>query len=409
MEQNFNKKIGKKLFVKIFAYSNSINIFSFLFVILLSRYLTKNDFSLITSLTSFGMGAAYLLSFFVPLLSNIISKNNKIDLRSFYTNSLFIFIFFFIILTFITYQCKDYFFEFYKFDNIKILIIFVTIVILNIFLYLQLGILNGLLEFKFHTRVQALQQVLRVILIIIFFTYFYKISLAIGATLISLFLTVIIFHFKIINSNLFAQTPKKKYLMNKLFNKERIIKSILFSLLVSFLIYHDISLSRYVLDYNKSSEFNIYSSLSKINYYLMIGIIHTLIPLNNIKNNELNKIFNKKAILITLAFFLMPNIFYFFYSDQFINIIFGYNVSNSHVYLLKINLSSLFFTLSIILLNYNYDKLSYKFYLCIFILIFIYLINLIFQDNLNIFINYILLFNIFLLLIMIFKKLKFND
>ena len=66
-----------KSIFKILGYSNLGNFFSFIYLILITRYLSQNDFSLITSITNLAVGSAYIFSFIVPIISYEISKNNK--------------------------------------------------------------------------------------------------------------------------------------------------------------------------------------------------------------------------------------------------------------------------------------------------------------------------------------------
>ena len=393
-----------KLILKILSYSNFGNLFSFLYLIFISNYLLSNDFSLITSITTLAIGIAYIFSFFVPVISNIVSKCKNNNIWGFYINlikKLFYLFFISFLLIFLT---KEFFYIFFKFQDLKILFFFLIIIFSNIFLYVQIGLLSGISLFKFQSKIISIQQFLRLILMIILLFFLYNNLFPLIATTISMIVTTIIFHKKILQyfkKNKYLQKTKNQ----KIFNSIQILNAIIITIISAILIYSDIVISRYVFDYNISSEFNIMSSLSKINYYFLFALIPTIIPIMNLTKNfkDKNK-YIKKIFIILFSTLCITNLIYYNFSEVIFNSIFNKNISNIQN-MIKINTSSIIYTGSIILLNIFYTTKNDKTLYFLLPLMIIYLYALFQQSNMFLFIDKILYLNILFFLVLLLKYL----
>lgn len=393
-----------KSILKILSYSNFGNLFSFLYLILISNYLVANDFSLITSITSLAIGIAYIFSFFVPAISNIVSKNKNKNIWGFYINSAKKLLNIFILSILFIFLTKEIFYVFFKFQNFKILLLFLIIIFSNIFLYIQIGLLSGLSLFKFQSKIISIQQFLRLILLIILFFFLYNNLFPLIATTVAMIITILIFHRKI-RRNLKIHKDLKKDKNKKIFNSTQIFKAIIITIISAVLIYSDIVISRYIFDYNISSEFNIMSSLSKINYYFLFALIPTIIPIINLTTNSKDKNrYVKKIFFILFTTLCITNLIYYSFSEVIFEGIFNISISNT-LNMIKINTSSIIYTGSIILLNFSYTAKHNKILYFSLPLMIIYLYTLSQQTNLDLFINVILYLNILLFLILFIRFL----
>lgn len=396
-----------KLIFKILSYSNLGNLFSFLYLIFISNYLITNDFSLITSITSLAIGIAYIFSFFVPALSNIISKSRKSNIWRFYINSIKNLLILFILSIIIIFLTKEIFYIFFKFQNLKILFLFLIIIFTNILLYIQIGLLSGLSLFKFQSKIIAIQQFLRLILIIILLFYIYNNLFPLIATIIAMIFTILVFHRKI-NQYFKKDKNLKKNKNQKIFNSTQILQAAIITITSAVLLYSDIVISRYIFNYNISSEFNIMSSLSKINYYFLFALIPTIIPIINLTKNSIDqKKYIKKIFIILFSTLCVTNLIYYSFSEFVFNNVFNINISNIFN-MIKINTSSIIYTGSIILLNFYYTARRNKTIYFSFPLMIIYLYILSQQTNLILFIDIILYLNamFFFMLLLKFFFLK---
>jgi hypothetical protein len=403
-----------KSILKILSYSNFGNLFSFLYLIFISNYLLTNDFSLITSITTLAIGIAYIFSFFVPVISNIVSKNKKKNIWGFYINSTKILFYLFILSFLFIFLTKEIFYIFFKFQDLKILFFFPIIIFSNILLYIQIGLLSGLSLFKFQSKIISIQQFLKLTLMIILLLFLYNNLFPLIATTISMIVTILIFHKKI-HQYLNKDKNLKKNKNQKILNSTQILKAIIITITSAVLIYSDIVISRYVFDYNISSEFNIMSSLSKINYYFLFALIPTIIPIINLTKNSKDKNkYIKKIFIILFSTLCITNLIYYNFSEVIFNSVFNMNISNIQN-MIKINTSSIIYTGSIILLYISYTARHNKTLYFLSLLMIIYLYILFQQTNMILFIDIILYLNILFFLVLLLKYLflkslvKFNQ
>ena len=399
---NFN------ILIKILSFSNIGNLLSLIYLIIISKYLLDNDFSLITSLTSLSVSISYIFSFYIAALSNKISKIKNCNYLKLYKTTLikifylFVFIFLFFVLA------KNQFYNFFKFNNFNLIILIFAITISNIIVYIQLGIISGISKFKFQSKIICLQQFFRVILLILFFSKNYESYYPLLSTLIGFAITIAIFHIYILKKNENKKNSRNDFkLVNINLNSDEIGKSIVLTFTCSILIYSDIIISRYIFDYSVSSQFNLMSSLSKVNYYFLSSVLITIIPfVNNSKTqNKKNSYFYKICILI-IALMIFTNLIYYFFSDFIFENIFEKNNKLSKINMIKINSTSILYTCSIIILNWFYSKWKLNFSLILIPILIIFLTILLNQQTVEQFINIFFFINI---LILIFFILKFNN
>ena len=103
------------LLFKILSYSNLGNILSFIYLILLTDYLNKNDFSLVTSLIGLATGIAFVFNFIIPIISNEISKKNNLNLKKIYFDLIYKSFYFCVFLLIFFLFINDFLFLYYKF------------------------------------------------------------------------------------------------------------------------------------------------------------------------------------------------------------------------------------------------------------------------------------------------------
>jgi len=393
-----------KSIFKILGYSNLGNFFSFIYLILITRYLSQNDFSLITSITNLAVGSAYIFSFIVPIISYEISKNNKKkNLKESYLSLLkinYIFFFFLIILFMLA---KDFFYLKFKFSNYFILILTPIIIFLNIIIYIQLGFLSGLKTFILQSKFYAVQHFIKISLVLMLSFFYYKNFYPLIATSISMLIFAFLAHVTILkycdkntNTNTISISLKD------------ISKSFLITTIGAIIIYADIIISRNAFDYENSSKFNVLSSLSKINYYFLGSLILTIIPLFN-QNIILKNKYFLRIFLIFFIFTICSNLFYYFFSNKLIGVLFKLNFDDITYLMIKINTASIFFTASIMILNYLYTQ---KYFIKIFYILISTILYLIILSNIKeikYYVNTILVFNFFLLILLICLTFKYKN
>jgi O-antigen/teichoic acid export membrane protein len=388
----------------ILGYSNLGNFFSFIYFITITRYLSKNDFSLITSITNLAVGAAYIFSFIVPIISYEISKNNKKkNLQKSYLSFLKInYIFFFFLIIFFI-LAKEFFFLKFKFSSYLILILTPIIIFLNILIYIQLGFLSGLKRFILQSKYYAIQHFIKIALILILSFFYYKNYYPLIATSISMLIFVFFAHVTILK-----YFDKNKNSNTISISLKNILKSFLITIIGAIIIYADIIISRNVFDYEASSKFNILSSLSKINYYFLSSLIFTIIPIFNQKSILKNKYFLKIS-LIFFIFIICSNLFYYLFSNQLISMLFKLNFNNISFLMVKLNTSSIFFTASLMILNYLYTQKYFKKIFLTLIFTIFYLSILFNIKDIKYYVDTILIFNFLLLIFLISLLFKYKN
>lgn len=388
----------------ILSYGNLANFLSFLFLILISRYLTVQDFSLVTSLTSGAIAVAYIFSYLVPYISNEISKKHEYSFYSDYKRIILNFLLVFFLIFCFCIFFKDYFYTYFKFNNIYIFSFFFIIIFLITITYLQLGFLNGLHHYKFQAKITFFQQLLRCLFLIILVQFHQSSLEAFISTILSLICFIIISNYKI-----FYSSKIKKKINNKLFLiSKNNHKSILLTLCSAILIYSDIFLSRYIFEPNISGQFNALSSLSKINYYFFAALIPIIIPYMNKEKNDEQNIYNffRSLLVIKVFFGLLTSVIYYNYSKEIVNLLFAEKYSNYSFLLIKLSLISIVYSLSIIIMNKIFKKASIIFFFIILLIIIIMLVFQLNSPNIIFYINISLIFNFIIFLAIIIFALK---
>jgi hypothetical protein len=134
----------------------------------------------------------------------------------------------------------------------------------------------------------------------------------------------------------------------------------------------------------------------------------TIIPIFNqniiLKNKYLLRIF-----LIFFIFIICSNLFYYFFSNRLISMLFKLNFDDITYLMIKINTASIFFTASIMILNYLYTQ---KYFIKIFYILISTVLYLIILSNIKeikYYVNTILVFNFLLLILLICLTFKYKN
>jgi O-antigen/teichoic acid export membrane protein len=340
----------------------------------------------------------------VPIISYELSKNNKKkNLQKSYLSLLKInYIFFFFLIIFFI-LAGEFFFLKFKFSSYLILILTPIIIFLNILIYIQLGFLSGLKRFILQSKYYAVQHFIKFALILILSFFYYKNYYPLIATSISMLIFVFFAHVTILK-----YFDKNKNSNTISISLKNISKSFLITIIGAIIIYADIIISRNVFDYEASSKFNVLSSLSKINYYFLSSLIFTIIPTFNQKIILKNKYFLKIS-LIFFIFIICSNLFYYLFSSQLISMLFKLNFNNISFLMVKLNTSSIFFTASIMILNYLYTQKYFKKIFLILIFTIFYLSILFNIKEIKYYVDTILIFNFLLLIFLISLLFKYKN
>ena len=298
---------------------------------------------------------------------------------------------------------KEFFYLKFKFSNYFILILTPIIIFLNIIIYIQLGFLSGLKTFVIQSKLYAVQHFTKITSLLILSFFYYKNFYPLIATSVSMLIFAFLAHITILkycgkntNTNTISISLKD------------ISKSFLITTIGAIIIYADIIISRYAFDYENSSKFNVLSSLSKVNYYFLGSLVLTIIPIFNqniiLKNKYLLRIF-----LIFFIFIICSNLFYYFFSNKLISMLFKLNFDDITYLMIKINTASIFFTASIMILNYLYTQKYFIKIFCILISTVLYLIILSNIKEIKYYVNTILVFNFLLLILLICLTFKYKN
>jgi hypothetical protein len=404
--------VNLNLLFKILSYSNLGNILSFIYLILLTNYLNKNDFSLVTSLIGLATGIAFAFNFIIPIISNEISKKNNLNLKKIYYDIIYKSFFLCVLLLIFFLFISNYLFTYYKFYDFKIIIFICGIIFFNILVYVQFSFLTGLKFFTNLNKYFTIQHGIRLILLYLLFLLSYNIYNPLLSISISLAVLVLIAHIKLLDKFNSIQMKDE----SNIFNIKNILRSLIISIIGAVLIYSDLVISRKNFNYDISADFNIISSLSKINYYFLSSLIFTIIPVLNENNTKKNKIFFKNILYIFLFYLVTSNLFYYFFSEKLLFYLFNLDIFNLKLSMMKINTSSILFTGSLIFLNYFYMKKKINFLIIILFLQIYFIKTLLSIKNFEDYINFIYLYNIllfFLIAIFVFsgnlKKKLFNS
>ena len=124
------------------------------------------------------------------------------------------------------------------------------------------------------------------------------------------------------------------------------------------------------------------------------------------KNNQSTKEYFLKLIYIFLIFFSISNIFYYYFTSDFIYYLFNKEITDMNIVMIKINSSSIIYTATLMFLNYLFLIEGSKFFFKILIFLIIYLFFLLNLDDLLIYSNTLLLFNFLLLIFIILSVIK---
>jgi O-antigen/teichoic acid export membrane protein len=387
---------------QILIYSNLGNFFSFLFLILIARILDDDHFSLVTSLVALATSIAYVFCFVVPFISNEISKKYTQDkIKSIYIDFIKKNIILFIGLLIFFFLTKKYLFFYFKFESHSILFFITLIIFFNILIYIQIGFLSGLKLFLEQNKFFSIQHFVKIAILGLLFLINYNLDYVFFSIALSMLIFIFYANQLIVKNYSLIKQQKKKIL----FKNDNLISSLLLSIIGSILIYSDIIISRKIFSPELSSQYNIFSSLSKINYYFLSSLILTIVPIFK-KNNQSTKEYFLKLIYIFLIFFSISNIFYYYFTSDFIYYLFNKEITDMNIVMIKINSSSIIYTATLMFLNYLFLIEGSKFFFKILIFLIIYLFFLLNLDDLLNYSNTLLLFNFLLLIFIILSVIK---
>lgn len=238
----------------------------------------------------------------------------------------------------------------------------------------------------------AIQHFSRIVILGLLFLINYNIDYLFLAVALSMLIFIFYANRLIIKNYSLTKQRQKKIL----FKHDNLKSSLLLSIIGSILIYSDIIISRKIFIPELSSQYNIFSSISKINYYFLSSLILTIIPIFK-TNSQNTKEYFKKLVYIFLLFFFLSNIFYYYFTSEFIYYLFNKEITDMNIVMIKINSSSIIYTITLMCLNYLYTIKKSKFFFKILIFLTIYLFYVLNLNDVLIYTNTILAFNFFLL------------
>lgn len=397
--------------IKVFTITNSGNFFSLLFLIVIGKTLSTNQFSLATAIIGFVGLCGILYAFLPSIIAKYISNFSEKNVKNFYYHNLIKFLVITISFSLLILFLYNPIFKFLKFDSFSLLFLIIIMFFLNGLVNYNDGVILGKQFFLYHSQAVFIINFVRLLVLFIFLSFHLDVYFVLISFIVS-YSAAILFQFFKLKKNFNLQNS----FINKNFNifTKSTYAIIFINLIIIFLLNSELVLSRYLLNENDSGIYNGISSIGKISFYLVNALAPIVIPktvfLESKNQNSFKFILYLLTLILILTIFL--SIFYFLFKDQFITLILNKNFLEFNYLIFIMNLNYSMLAASSILLNFlvvkiNAMKIAYcTLPLALVLILFNYEITPLFMSIIMTSINVILLMVLLILVILTNKNKK---
>lgn len=416
----FKNQTAKNILI-LSVFTSLVNIINFIYHILMGRILGPSEYSTLALIVSFLIIITYITSTiqtFIAKQSAIYFVENKNDqlrklIRKF---SLWVLIITFTIFFIITISMK-YIKTFLNVNSLIPILMLGLIIIISSQLSIGRGVLQGTKKFIHLGSNQLLENVLKLILGIIFIYLNLKSIGAIIGIVIGLLISFIIVYLPIKNNlkstlDNINKSSNHKDLKNEDMFRRSIFYTITMTVVFAIISYSDIVLVKHFFLPLESGYYSAINQIGKIILFSPMAIGMVILPRLSEKKVKKKKLLNtilKGLLLVSITSFVFL-IFYFFYSENIVSLMFGKEYISASSLVFNYGLFMTFIALISLQLYYFIvmDKFIYLIILLFFLVEQITMLFF-FHSSLNVIIlilliNSIVLFSLSLFLIFYYER-----
>lgn len=280
----------------VFIGSFLVSIGNYIYNLLMGRFLSVEDYGLLTSLTSlfilFGLFSGSFMNLFVKFSASYKGAENDSGSRILYTYGFkFISIFgigLLLLLLFLTPLIKN----FLHIENTSYIFYIIAAVLFSLFLTLPLGFLQGRMQFVFFSLANLSQPIIKIIIALFLISLGFAVVSPLIAIVVSVFIPMIVLYFYLHKNIMKSISPAKNDQV--FFRREFIHHSYTYFLAgvgIALMSNTDILLVRYFFDEVTSGQYSALSLMGKVIFYLIMPINFAFFPLIAYKKEKKERLF----------------------------------------------------------------------------------------------------------------------
>jgi len=361
---------------------NSGNLISWIFQILITRHLSKEEISIFFSLVAFvGVIIAPFSTFNLYLQKRFISLiKNENSLIPSLKDILKFKIFYICIITIILFTFKDNIFEKFQHYNTFTYLNFLCVFIFSILTITPISIINSYQKYLIPGLIYIVADFSKLILAFIFLNYFFGNKFDVVLMINLYFVSFIIIGNLIYVLKSIPILNNNKYYSNNFYSRKNLKEVFLFmsySLCTPILINTDIIVVKWFYNSEISANYILASTLSKISYFFSSVLFSIIYNETIIKNLKIKADYSFILTIVAILMSFLITLLVILFADKIIIILYGMKFIDS-LEILYILCPTLFFISIINLITNNLiskNRFNFIFYFLFYLLTLVLILN----------------------------------